>query len=157
MSSSNPSDPRLLLPEWLRDGEAPLPAPIEPTATKNPVAVVEVVTVPEVVAAPAIAPATPYSDRLSLDTRLDPAALVSADDLPTWLGGLERHTAIAAAAPAAVVSAPVAPRIEDPEPYEGVDAPDEGVVDVEINGWYVIAGAVGLLILLAAALRLYLS
>jgi hypothetical protein len=42
-------------------------------------------------------------------------------------------------------------------PYDGVDAPQDGVIDVEVNGWIIVAGAVGLLILLAAALKLYLS
>jgi hypothetical protein len=163
MSSPNPSDPRLLLPDWLRDGDTPLPAPAESKPLDQSVATAELVEVAELVPVhqdtPVAAPALPYSERLSLDTRLDPNALVAPEDLPAWLGGLER-------APGPVVGVPapvsVTPRvsvvaIEEPEPYEGVDAPEEGVIDVEVNGWYMIVGAIGLLILLAAALRLYLS
>lgn len=163
MSSSNSSDPRMLLPDWLRDGDTPLAPSSEPIAVAQPVAVAEIVEVIE--AAPVVAesapaaPVLPYSDRLSLDTRLDPGVLVSVEDLPSWLGGLERAS-IAPILDSSVVAAPVvAPVavIEEPEPYEGVDAPEEGVIDVSINGWYMVAGAIGLLILLAAALRLYLS
>jgi hypothetical protein len=161
MSSTNPSDPRLLLPEWLRDGDLPVSATIEqkPAQAVAASAVVEraeavVLDAPQT----ATAPAAPFSDRLSLDTRLDPGQLVSASDLPAWLGGLDRaepgmqiqqlQTATASANPAA---------IEEPEPYEGIDAPEDGVIDVQINGWTMIAAALGLLILLAAALRLYLT
>ena len=163
MSSSNPSDPRLLLPDWLRDGDALLAAPAESSSLEPPVAVAEHVEVAETVPlsqfAPDVAPTLPYSERLSLDTRLDPGALVSPEDLPAWLGGLERATAplVEAQAPVRVPPALPAVAIEEPEPYEGVDAPEPGVIDVEVNGWYMIVGAIGLFILLAAALRLYLS
>ena len=163
MSAPNPSDPRLLLPDWLRDGDTPLPVPIERKPTDPPVAVAEIEDVaeapPVVEEAVALVPVTPYSDRLSLDTRLDPGALVSAEDLPTWLGGLERTAAAIADVPAhaSVAAASPAVAIEEPEPYAGVDAPQEAVIDVQVNGWYMIAGAIGLLILLAAAFRLYLS
>ena len=163
MSSSNPSDPRLLLPDWLRDGDTPLPAPAESKPLEQPVAVAELVgaaeTVPLTHVAAADAPVLPYSERLSLDTRLDPNALVSPEDLPAWLGGLERSTAplVEAQTPVRVTPAVPVVTIEEPEPYEGVDAPEAGVIDVEVNGWYMIVGAIGLLILLAAALRLYLS
>jgi hypothetical protein len=164
MSSTNPSDPRLLLPDWLRDGDTPLPSPVESKPAQQPVAVAEVVgaveTAPIIVDAPVVVAMSPFSERLSLDTRLDPGALVSAEDLPSWLGGLERSTApvVATKAPVRVRAVPVvAATVEEPEPYEGVDSPEEGVIDVQVNGWYMIAGAIGLLILLAAALRLYLS
>lgn len=166
MSASNSSDPRLLLPEWLRDGDMPASAktPLESTAsesTSNPDAVeaIAVVETAEVLA-PA-APATPFSDRLSLDTRLDPGSLVSAADLPTWLGGLER-VAPSSGQPSIRPSSTIAPSVapapaEEQEPYDEADAPKDGVIDVDVNGWVMIAGAVGLLILLAAALKLYLS
>lgn len=167
MSSSNPSDPRLLLPDWLRDGDTPLPsrselqvpAAVQAADVDETVAVVSVSQIAINAIPTAIPPMRPYSDRLTLDTRLDPGQLVSSEDLPGWLGGLERTldgaapVSIAAAAPSA---APVAP-IAEPEPYVGVDAPEDGVIDVQVNGWYLIVGAIGLLILLAAALRLYLS
>jgi hypothetical protein len=151
----------LLLPEWLRDGEAPASAKIEQTATE-PVGTttVEVVTEVATIETPqaAAVPATPFSDRLSLDTRLDPGQLVSASDLPAWLGGLERVAPALTvqqlpAAPASVATTTV----EVPEPYEEVDAPEDGVVEIEVNGWIMVAAALGLLILLAAALRLYLT
>jgi hypothetical protein len=165
MSASNQSDPRLLLPEWLRDGDLPAsiktpaePASVQPTADMAPieqVAVIETVEIP----APAV-PAIPFSDRLSLDTRLDPGSLVSASDLPIWLGGLER-VAPSTAQPLIRPSPTGAPRtvepIEEAVPDDGVDAPQDEVIDVEVNGWIIVAGAVGLLILLAAALKLYLS
>ena len=160
MSASNTPDPRLLLPEWLRDGEAPValnvPTP-EPATVPEPGSDAAIETT---VVAPAVAqiPATPYSDRLSLDTRLDPGQLVAPSDLPRWLGGLE---SIAPAKEVHGVGSPTAslpvPAIEEPEPYEGVDAPQEGVVDVEVNGWILVAAALGLLVLLVAAIRLYLS
>ena len=165
MSSSNQSDPRLLLPDWLRDGDAPLPMAVQPkpvAATADVTEAQEIVKVVET--APAImepvTPVTPYSDRLSLDTRLDPDQLVSSEDLPTWLGGLERTVEVPAGAVATASSAnPVAQavEIEKPAPYDGVDAPENDVIDVQVNGWYAIVGALGLLILLAAALKLYLS
>jgi hypothetical protein len=165
MSSSNPSDPRLLLPDWLRDGDTPLPTSARAMPAEQPKAVAKIIevveAVPVVVAAPVVLSATPFSERLSLDTRLDPGALVSAEDLPAWLGGLEHHTASTAAVsapPRATARAvPATVTIEDPQPYEGVDAPEDSVIDVQVNGWYMIAGAIGLVILLAAALRLYLS
>lgn len=163
MSAPNPSDPQLLLPEWLRDGEAPLPAPIEQKPAVQPMARVAAVDVAEVAPvardAAASMPALPYSDRLSLDTRLDPKLLVTAEDLPGWLGGLERVIPSAAATNIAAPVAPGAQRvtIEEPEPYQGVDAPEDGVIDVEVNGWYLIAAALGLLVLIAAAARLYVS
>lgn len=152
MSASNQSDPRLLLPEWLRDGDLPAaaeppnqPAPVEPTARL----------------VPATAPSAPFSDRLSLDTRLDPGLLVSATDLPKWLGGLERAgPAIAqrSARPEAEPKASIAARsIEGEEPVEDIEPSQDGVIDVQVTNWMMIAGAVGLLILLLAALELYLS
>ncbi len=165
MSSSNQSDPRLLLPDWLRDGDAPLPAAVQPeplAAIANGIdstETVEVVDVAPVFAEPVV-PVTPYSDRLSLDTRLDPDQLVSPEDLPMWLGGLERTVEVPVGAVASTTSAmPIsnAVAIEEPAPYDGVDAPENDVIDVQVNGWYAIVGALGLLILLAAALKLYLS
>lgn len=162
MSASNQPDPRLSLPDWLRDGDTPLPSAVATKPVAQPVVateVVEVVEVVQVVTEP-VQPATPFSDRLSLDTRLDPERLISPEDLPLWLGGLERLVvAPGPSSPLPVKQAPVAHAIaiEAPEPYEGVDAPDEGVVDVQVNGWYLIVAALGLLILLAAALRLYLA
>ncbi len=165
MSSSNQSDPRLLLPDWLRDGDAPLPEavqrePVEATVVGTGVQeIVEVVDVAPVIEKPILA-STPYSDRLSLDTRLDPDQLVSPEDLPTWLGGLERSPEVPAGAVAAETKVkPIANivAIEEPAPYDGVDAPEKDVIDVQVNGWYAIVGAIGLLILLAAALKLYLS
>lgn len=168
MSSTNPSDPQLLLPEWLRDGSElpasrPVPTPPAAVATVEPAIAPPPVASSDAVVAVA-ASATPYSDRLSLDTRLDPGQLVSAADLPKWLGGLQ-GVAPAGKTPAAVENAPFAAMaanapvlvIEEPEPYIGADAPQDGVVDVEINGWLLIAAALGLLVLLAAALKLYLS
>ena len=85
MSTSNPSDPRLLLPEWLRDGD--LPASLEVPETQAPVeSIAPVQALP--VDVTAVGPSVPFSDRLSLDTRLDPGLLVSAAHLPKWLGGL---------------------------------------------------------------------
>lgn len=167
MSSSNSTDPRLLLPDWLRDGDAPLPVQtVPPTALALPEAdiveaevVAPVATQAVAAAKVAIAPAIPFSDRLTLDTRLDPALLVSSEDLPGWLGGLERTAGKAPQVLQFATATPVthvAP-IAEPEPYAGVDAPEDGVIDVQINGWYLIAGAVGLLVLLGAALRLYLD
>jgi hypothetical protein len=163
MSSQDASDPRLLLPEWLRDGDTPLPLFPEAPSTKQQVAVVE----PDpLAAAPQARPATqagqtasPFSERLTIDTSLDPAALVSITDLPVWLGGLE-HQVIPLAMGSASIHRPkaeAAAGIEVPTPYEGVDAPEDGVIDVQVNGWYLIAAAIGLLILLAAAVRLYLT
>lgn len=167
MSSTNPSDPRLLLPEWLRDGDMPAPAAAVETVTTETVETIEpgrnVVRIESVTE---IAPATisiePFSDRLSLDTRLDPGQLVSAADLPKWLGGLERLTPAVTPQAVAATSGTVAPAggliaIEEPEPYEGVDSQETGVIDVQVNGWILVAAAIGLLILLLAALRLYLS
>lgn len=171
MSSPNPPDPRLLLPEWLRDGDAlpeaiasapvpsPAPAPVSTALVEHPT--------PETreTAPSAAAPLLPFSDRLSLDTRLDPGQLVSAADLPAWLGGLERvaqpisrqpvagkptSVAVPLTASAATIAPDQVVEIED-------DAPDDGVVDVEVSGWILVAAAIGLLILLGAALRLYLS
>ena len=160
MSEPNQSDPRLRLPEWLRDGDVPLPAPVETKSVEQPVAVAtvekDIVAASAVSNSPAATSAMPYSDRLSLDTRLDPKLLVSAEDLPAWLGGLERATIPNVAVQTVTTAASQVP-IDEPEPYEGVDAPQEGVIDIEVNGWYLIAGALGLFILLAAALRLYLS
>jgi hypothetical protein len=169
MSSSNPSDPRLLLPDWLRDGDTPLPVPTQPQPTEPVVVSVEEAEVVVAASVPTAAePLVPFSERLSLDTRLDPQLLVSPEDLPDWLGGLDRlsiatdkiapiqRESIAPAALVASSPAPVAP-LAEPEPYDGVDAPEPGVIEVEVNGWYVVAGALGLIILLAAALRLYLS
>lgn len=164
MSSSNTSDPRLLLPDWLRDGEVPLPeAPHVAESAQNEIVSEAVVAVAEIVPAEAVVvPVAPYSDRLSLDTRLDPGQLVSPQDLPTWLGGLERTDTVqlvttATSGAVTHVVAPATPAVEESEPYVGVDAPEPGVIDVEVNGWYVIAAGLGLLILLAAALRLYFS
>ncbi len=162
MSAPSPSDPHLLLPEWLRDGDAPVAAAIaaEPTAPAPtaPVAVETRNELATVIAPVTTAPTTPFSDRLSLDTRLDPAQLVSAADLPKWLGGLERvEVAQGSTAPAPLAPPPAALIIEEPEPYEGVDAPQPGIIDVEIDAWIVIVAAIGLLVLLFAAFRLYLS
>ncbi len=165
MSSSNQSDPRLLLPDWLRDGDAPLPEAVrrEPVAATavgtDAQKTVEAVDVALVIKE-SVPLGTPYSDRLSLDTRLDPDQLVSPEDLPTWLGGLEWVPEVpggAAAAEAKTKPVVNAVAIEEPAPYDGVDAPENDVIDVQVNGWYAIVGAVGLLILLAAALKLYLS
>lgn len=162
MSAPSPSDPRLLLPEWLRDADTPVAAAIvaKPAApAPSPPAAIESRSVPAAVieSAPAT-PAPPFSERLALDTRLDPAQLVSAADLPKWLGGVERvEVAHGNAAPVALVAPSAALIIEEPEPYEGVDAPQTGIIDVEIDAWIVIAVAVGLLVLLFAAFRLYLS
>ncbi len=157
MSAPRPSDPRLLLPEWLRDGDTP----VGPTIVAEPAApaIIETTSDPAtVIESVPTTPATPFSDRLSLDTRLDPAQLVSASDLPKWLGGLERvGIAQESAAPAALTAPPAAPTLEEPEPYEGVDAPQPGITNVEIDAWIVIAAAIGLLVLLFAAFRLYLS
>jgi hypothetical protein len=162
MSSPSQSDPRLLLPEWLRDGDAPLPAAAAPSSPAATTAIVEEVAViaalPVQPAAPL--PSTPFSERLSLDSRLDPASLVSAADLPSWLGGIERAKPITTST---VSSSSAASRIarseaafEEPVPYEGVDAPDSGVIDIQVNGWYAIAAGIVLVVLLAAALRLFL-
>lgn len=162
MSSSNPSDPRLLLPEWLRDGDAPValkhtapePAP-ETRAQPIETAAPATVTIPQTVTQNL---ATPYSDRLSLDTRLDPDRLISAEDLPRWLGGIEKAAAATAALQVARTDPPpVASVPDEPEPYDGVDAPQDGVVDIEVNGWILVAAAIGLLVLLLGAIRLYLS
>jgi hypothetical protein len=163
VSSSNSSDPRLLLPEWLRDGDKPASAKVEvDSAPTVPVERVdEVVEIERIIVVdPPAIPSTPFSERLSLDTRLDPGQLVTAADLPRWLGGLERlaaptETRTATATATARVSNPVV--IETPEPYDGVDAPEDGVIDVQVNGWVMVAGAIGLLVLLLAALKLYLS
>ena len=126
------------MPRW--------PVPIERKPAEPPVAVAEIVEVAEapsvIEEATVLVPVTPYSDRLSLDTRLDPGTLVSADDLPTWLGGLERTVTSIAEGPALASVAAAAPVavIEEPEPYAGVDAPQEAVIDVQVNGWYMIAG-----------------
>ncbi len=100
---------------------------------------------------------SPFSERLTIDTRLDPAVLVSPEDLPVWLGGLGHlGFPLLRRAPHSIFRRlKLPPRIEAPEPYVGVDAPEDGVIDVQVNGWYLIAAAIGLLILLAAALRLY--
>ena len=45
MSSPNSSDPRLLLPDWLRDGDTPLPAPAESKPLDQSVATAELVEV----------------------------------------------------------------------------------------------------------------
>lgn len=166
MSSPNPSDPRLLLPEWLREGDVPAAARVAPDPTHGaPVAetdriaavdIVEVVTV-----STASAPVSPFSDRLSLDTRLDPGQLVSAADLPRWLGGLEQigspvaGQALGASTEKRRPLSPVA--VDEPEPYDGIEAPEEGAIDVNVNGWIIVGAAVGLLVLLIAAFKLYLA
>lgn len=166
MSSPNPSDPRLLLPEWLRDGDVPAAARTAVDATPDPA--VEhtegsvAVDLVEIVSDPVFSPpVTPFSDRLSLDTRLDPGQLVSAADLPKWLGGLEpvgRSPVVQSlSASTATPRAQTPATIEEPEPYEGVDAPADGVIDVDVNGWIIIGAAAGLLVLLIAAFKLYLS
>lgn len=166
MSSSDPSDPRMLLPEWLRDGDA-LSVPATSASVSDeavPSETPQIIESPiepaaSVLTAP-VAPPAPYSDRLSLDTRLDPGELVSAADLPKWLGGLEQVIVIdkfQSLQPPTAATAPVALAIEEAAPYEGVDAPQAGVVDIETNGWILIAAALGLLVLLLAALKLYLS
>ena len=158
MSTSNPSDPRLLLPEWLRDGD--LPASLETPEAQAPVeSIAPAQALP--VDVPAIAPSVPFSDRLSLDTRLDPGLLVSAADLPKWLGGLESIPPAVAQQPIrseTMANPPSSPKsIEEPESYEDVAPSQDRVIDVQVTGWMMVAGAVGLLILLAAALKLYLS
>ncbi|MEZ4665839.1 MAG: hypothetical protein R2835_04240 [Thermomicrobiales bacterium] len=166
MSSSNSSDPKLLLPEWLRDGDTPLPQAQAPAAVIDSEPPAEAPVIVEqmapTVAVAVAAPETPFSDRLALDTSLDPGQLVGPEDLPTWLGGLERTNVAVeqvsvptAMSSTAASTVPLA--IEEPEPYDGVDAPQPDVIDVEVNGWYVIAAGLGLIVLLAAALRLYLS
>lgn len=163
MSAPNPSDPRLLLPDWLRDADAPLPIPTAPTSARGSTALAEDCVAPEVVVLvaepPKVTSSTPFSDRLSLDTRLDPNALVAATDLPAWLGGLEQIAdSVPAGQPAfqAVSAAPTLP-VAEPEPYDAVDAPEDGVIEVQINGWYILLAAIGLLLLIAAAARLFLS
>jgi len=167
MSSTNPSDPRLLLPEWLRDGDPPASTQVVTSAEGQPLDGIEpianVVTLETVTASePVVISIAPFSERLSLDTRLDPDQLVSAADLPKWLGGLERMAPLAGAQTIATGSASVAPAdglvlVEAPEPYDGIDAPEPNVIDVQLNGWILVAGAIGLLILILAALRMYLS
>ncbi len=137
MSSTNPSDPRLLLPEWLRDGDPPASthgganAPRAVITTRrHRAAMANVVTLRN--RSPRVSRSSrrsPFSERLSLDTRLDPDQLVSAADLPKWLGGLERMAPLASAQTIATGSASVAPAdglvlVEAPEPYDGVDAPE---------------------------------
>ena len=162
MSSSESPDPRLLLPEWLRDGDLPASAAVVEIQPKPAVAVVPVVpAVADEVVQAETGTLAPFSDRLSLDTRLDPGQLVSAADLPAWLGGLEpRHPLPTIQTLGPATAAPLvsdAATVAEPAHYEGIDAQDEGVIDIQVNGWYLVAGAIGLLILLAAALRLYLS
>lgn len=166
MSSSNVPDPRLLLPEWLRDDAIPTaPAMKGPNGTPVILAesaldegnLVEIPTVTE----PALPNQIPFSDRLSLDTRLDPALLVAATDLPKWLGGTASAglpgDVRSAQPPAATLPAAGTFAIEEPEPYEGAGAPEPGVTDVQLNGWYLVAGAIALLVLLIGAFKLYLS
>jgi hypothetical protein len=158
MSTSNPSDPRLLLPEWLRDGD--LPASIETRAAQAPVES-QVIIESAQIDVPSIAPTVPFSDRLSLDTRLDPGLLVSATDLPSWLGGLERISPTIEPQPVRshpVLEEGVGTHSEgEPEPAEEFEPSQLQTVDVQVNGWVMIAGAVGLLVLIVAALTLYLS
>ncbi len=158
MSTSNPSDPRLLLPEWLRDGD--LPASLEVPETQAPVeSIAPVQALP--VDVTAVGPSVPFSDRLSLDTRLDPGLLVSAAHLPKWLGGL-------ALVPPPVEQQPIRSEalantpspmksIEEPESYADVAPSQDRVIDVQVTGWMLVAGALGLIVLLAAAVKLYLS
>jgi len=158
MSTSNPSDPRLLLPEWLRDGD--LPTSLEAPETQAPVE--SIAPVPALPAdVPAVVPSVPFSDRLSLDTRLDPGLLVSAADLPKWLGGLESVPPAVGQQPirSETIANPLSPMksIEEPESYEDAALSQDRVIDVQVTGWMMVAGALGLLVLLAAALKLYLS
>jgi hypothetical protein len=150
----------LLLPEWLRDGDVPAATNVEskaaqPAERAPSATVAEVVVVEEIHAA--AEPAVPFSDRLSFDTRLDPGQLVSASDLPAWLGGIGHTTPAQTVKHVQTAPAITAVASEALEPYEGIDAPEDGVIDIEVNGWVIIAAALGLLILLAAALRLYLT
>lgn len=158
MSSSNRPDPRLLLPEWLRDGD--LPASSETREVQAPVETQIAIGAPPI-EAPSVAPPDPYSNRLSLDTRLDPGLLVSATDLPKWLGGRERPSLTIAPPPAPpdAVFEGLAGTLSDDEPeyVEELEPSQQKVIDVQVNGWIMVAGAVGLLILLAAAFKLYLS
>jgi hypothetical protein len=158
MSTSHPSDPRLLLPEWLRDGD--LPPSLEVTETQDTVeSIAPAQALP--VDLPAAVPSVPFSDRLSLDTRLDPGLLVSATDLPKWLGGLELVPPSSVQQPtrteAIAESRSVPKSIEAPEPYEETEPSQDRVIDVQVTGWMMVAGALGLLVLLATALKLYLS
>ncbi|MCA9860776.1 MAG: hypothetical protein KC438_13700 [Thermomicrobiales bacterium] len=163
MSTSNPNDPRLLLPEWLRDDDVPQSGKgaVEiPQPPRDAVAVVESVTDTAVAVESASAvPSIPYSERLSLDTQLDPQRLLSIEDLPAWLGGVERQILPGDIEP------PLEPEptrqtdaiLEEPEPYLGADAPQDGVAEVTVNNWMIVLGAIGLIVLVAAAFRLYVS
>ncbi|MEZ4506055.1 MAG: hypothetical protein R2848_09465 [Thermomicrobiales bacterium] len=76
-------------------------------------------------------------DRLALDHVLDPGQLVGPEDLPTWLGGLERTNVAVeqVSIPTAMSStASTVPLAIEAEPYDGVDAPQPDVIDVEVNG-----------------------
>jgi hypothetical protein len=76
------------------------------------------------------------------------------------LGGLERISPSAPTQSVHTDSAGIAiagTPIDDLEPYLGADAPEERAVDIEVSGWMLVAGAIGLMILILAALKLYLS
>ena len=162
MSKQEQSDPRLLLPEWLRD-EGPLPAPSRQGMTPGNVPVP--VSAPATVSQPAqpifaSTPLVPYSERLSLDTRLDPATLVAATDLPGWLGGVVEAASAPTSSAGPVDRLPVPTHAATPleaEPYEEIDEAADEVVEFEIGAGYLVGAAIALLVLLGAALRLYLS
>jgi hypothetical protein len=158
MSSANRPDPRLLLPEWLRDGDLPASSETRGVqATVETQVAIEALTIES----PSVAPTDPFSNRLSLDTSLDPGLLVSATDLPKWLGGRERtgSTNAQQPLPSDGVFDGKAETLPDDEPesVEELEPPQQKVIDVQVNGWIMVGGAVGLVVLLAAALTLYLS
>lgn len=180
MTGKPPADPRLLLPEWLRDGD--LKTEGMTNRSESTVDTVDRQQAPNQVQVIH----DPYSDRLTIDEMLDPRSLVSERDLPAWLGSLSigrtepSHADRRPPASSPPATQPGARPVSDraPEPVatpamdrslvetpveapeltdDAVDPNPTNVVDVTLAGWQLAAVAIGLLVLLAAALRLYLT
>lgn len=181
MSAKPPADdPRMLLPEWLRDEDAS-PDPV----SNRPEPIVETGEHQQASVRVAVI-RDPYSQRLAVDDMLDPRALVSESDLPAWLGSLAHaptepaHDHSRRPEPASSPIKASTVTVSDPGPKVGsapssarslTEAPASAarmepdaiepnpanVVDVTLEGWQLTAVAIGLLVLLAAALRLYLN
>jgi hypothetical protein len=166
MTNSDPSDPRLLLPNWLRDPVVEEESTMLPVDRSAPRGERKRTTRND---GPKPAPDfLPFSTRLAVDRVFDPSMLISADDLPRWLSG---HTREAQAIPGhgirnvehAATHAPLSPESPSADESESLGETaamreaEPNVVQVELSGWYLVLAAIGLLILVAGALRLFLS
>ncbi|MBX3070272.1 MAG: hypothetical protein KF883_07265 [Thermomicrobiales bacterium] len=157
------TDPRLLLPEWLRDE----PAAERAAAAAAPSRTAEAVTQP--------APSEPDSPKSGWQEppraveRYDPSGLIASDDLPAWIRGVvdsgearaEPPPATGAAAAVAAAETPpqqveaVAERsaaVTEPEPDRAQPAKQSDLTETR----FVLLAGAALVILLALLARFYL-